>query len=156
MATERTMEPWHFWPFLALFCWRQQRQPCNDGRDYQGSGCADEGALASLGIPCCHARPRQLQQCVQRCVTMKCGNIVDGGALPCHPFLTLLRDGNNVSSANNALWMTVADNNGHRVGRWCLPSIVGHPLPACTTATTGAAWTNGGGVEDREALKGDK
>ena len=71
-------------------------------------------------------------------------------------FLTLLRDGDNVSGANNALWMTVADNNGRRVGRWCLAGIVGHPLPACAMAITGAAWTNGGGAEDREALKGDK
>jgi hypothetical protein len=46
---------------------------------------------------------------------MKCGDIVDGGALPCCPFLALLRDGDNVSGTNNALWMTVADDNGRRV-----------------------------------------
>ena len=81
---------------------------------------------------------------------------MDGGAFPCRPFLALLRDGDNVSGANDALWMTVADDNGLRVGRWCLAGIVGHPLPACMMATMGAAWTNGGGAEDREALKGDK
>jgi hypothetical protein len=87
---------------------------------------------------------------------MKCNDSVDGGALPCHLFLTILRDGDNVSGANDALWMTVADNNCRRVGGWCPAGIVGHPLPACATATTGAAWTNGGGAEDREFLKGDK
>jgi hypothetical protein len=87
---------------------------------------------------------------------MKCGDSVDGGALPCRLFLALLHDGNNVSGTNNALWMTVANNNDRRVGRWCLASIIGHPLPACAMATTGAAWTNGGRAEDREALKGDK
>jgi hypothetical protein len=87
---------------------------------------------------------------------MKCNDSVDGGALPCRLFLAMLHDGDNVSGANDALWITVADNNGCRVGRWCLAGIVGHPLPACTTATMGAAWTNGSGAEDREALKGDK
>ncbi len=87
---------------------------------------------------------------------MKWDDSVDGGALPCPLLLAMLRDGDNVSGANDALWMTVANNNGLRVGRWFLAGIVGHPLPACTTATTGAAWTNCGGAEDREALKGDK
>ncbi len=41
---------------------------------------------------------------------MKCNDSVDGGALPCCLFLVMLRDGNNVSGAINALWMTVADN----------------------------------------------
>jgi hypothetical protein len=53
---------------------------------------------------------------------MKCGNSVDGGALPCCPFLALLGDGNNVSGANNALWMTVANNNGRRVEDCALPA----------------------------------
>jgi hypothetical protein len=53
---------------------------------------------------------------------MKCGDSVDGGALPCCPFLALLHDGNNVSSANDALWMTVANDNGRRVEDGALPA----------------------------------
>ncbi len=53
---------------------------------------------------------------------MKCGESMDGGDLPCRLFLALLHDGNNVSSANNALWMTVANDNGRRVEDGALPA----------------------------------
>jgi hypothetical protein len=53
---------------------------------------------------------------------MKCGNSMDGGALPCCLFLTLLHDGDNISGANDALLMTVADNNDCRVEDGALPA----------------------------------
>jgi hypothetical protein len=53
---------------------------------------------------------------------MKCSDSVDGGALPCCQFLAMFRDGNNVSGANDALWMTVANNNGRRVEDGALPA----------------------------------
>ncbi len=46
---------------------------------------------------------------------IKSGGSVDGGVLAHRLFLALLRDGDNLSGANNALWTTVADNNGCRV-----------------------------------------
>ncbi len=86
------MVPWHCWPFLALFCGDNNGSHANNWRNYQGSGYADKGALALFGVP----------WCVQQCAMMKCGNSLDNGALTHCPFLALLRDGDNVSSANDS------------------------------------------------------
>jgi hypothetical protein len=71
--------------------------------------------------------------------------------LHCWPFL---------ASSSNYVDDSTVDDSGQQQwpqsARWCLAGIVGHPLPAGATATMGAAWTNGGGAEDCEALKRDK
>jgi hypothetical protein len=71
------------------------------------------------------------------------GGSVDNSALAASAVLACFCGGVDGSSMDDGAHQRWGESR-----TWCLGTIVGHPLPTCTTATMAAEWTNGGGAED--------
>ncbi len=95
---------------------------------------AEEGALAALSpVPCPLLQWRRRQRRKQLCMTTTVA--AARMTVPWHCWLFLSCscsgvDGNNVDDSAQQQWW--------QSRRWCLGTIVGHPLPACVTARTAA------------------